>query len=105
MKMAKESEIEKSAKKSKRARKSSLAGVSLTEADGQLFESLRALRMEIAKKEKVPPYVVFSDKTLIHMCAAKPKTKEEMLAISGVGEFKYEKYGEIFINTVSGGIR
>ena len=103
MKMAKESELEKSAKKSKKTRKGSSASATLAEADEILFESLRALRMEIAKKEKVPPYIVFSDKTLIHMCAVKPKTKEEMLTISGVGEFKYEKYGEIFLNTVSGG--
>ncbi len=62
-----------------------------------LFEKLRALRMEIAKEEKVPPYIVFSDKTLTHMCIVKPETKEEMLTVSGVGEYKFGKYGERFL--------
>lgn len=65
-----------------------------------MFEKLRTLRMEIARAEKVPPYIVFSDKTLAHMCILKPKTKEEMLAVSGVGEFKYEKYGQRFLECV-----
>ena len=53
--------------------------------------------MKIAKEEKVPPYIVFSDKTLLHMAVIKPKTKEEMLSVSGVGEFKVEKYGHSFL--------
>ncbi len=105
MKLARETELEKNAGKSRKSRKSKLVSAALSEADEPLFESLRALRMEIARKEKVPPYLVFSDKTLICMCAAKPKTKEAMLAVSGVGEFKYEKYGELFLNAVSGGSR
>ena len=68
--------------------------------DHGLFEQLRALRLEIARKEKVPPYIVFSDKTLIHMCILKPKTRSEMLRVSGVGEMKYEKYGEQFLDVV-----
>lgn len=103
MKMAKETELEKTVKKAKKKRKGSAASAVLSEAEEALFESLRALRMEIAKEEKVPPYIVFSDKTLIHMCAMKPKTKEEMLTVSGVGEFKYEKYGELFLNVILGG--
>ena len=62
-----------------------------------LFDKLRRLRLEIAKEEKVPPYIVFSDKTLTHMCIVKPKTKAEMLTVSGVGEHKFEKYGERFL--------
>ena len=68
-----------------------------------MFEKLRSLRTEIAREEKVPPYVVFSDKSLVHMCVLKPKTREEMLTVSGVGEFKYEKYGERFLNCVQNG--
>ena len=51
----------------------------------------------MAKEEKVPPYIVFSDKTLAHMCVVKPKTRQEMLSVSGVGEFKFDKYGERFL--------
>ena len=104
MKMAKEQEHSGKVKEEKKTRKSKLSGVSgasLSEADEALFEILRALRTEIAKEEKVPPYIVFSDKTLIHMCVVKPRTKTEMLSVSGVGEFKYEKYEERFLYYVS----
>lgn len=103
MKMAKEQEHlakGKEEKKSKKSKLSAAVGSALSEAEEGLFETLRALRMEIAKEEKVPPYIVFSDKTLVHMCLVKPKTKEEMLSVSGVGEFKYAKYGERFLTCV-----
>lgn len=61
-----------------------------------LFERLRTLRMELAKKEHVPPYIVFADKTLIEMSTYLPDDGEKMLQISGVGNHKYEKYGEAF---------
>lgn len=100
MKMAKEQEQVAKAKKEKKGRKSAVAGAELSEAEETLFEKLRALRAEIAREEKVPPYIVFSDKTLAHMCILKPKTKAEMLEVSGVGAFKYEKYGERFLECV-----
>lgn len=68
--------------------------------DGELFERLRNLRMEIAKREKVPPYVVFSDKTLIEMSAKKPVNEEEMLLVSGVAQMKFSKYGEAFLQEI-----
>lgn len=68
--------------------------------DEVLFELLRSVRSEIAKKEKVPPYIVFADKTLLDMCSVLPKNKEEMLSVSGVGEVKYEKYGERFLEAI-----
>ena len=72
------------------------------------FEALRALRTEIAKEEAVPPYIVFSDKTLVDMCVNLPFTREEMLRVTGVGEHKYEKYGERFIARIkefTGGVK
>ncbi len=103
MKMAKEQEHPAKVKKAKRGKGvlSGLGDMEFTEAEEKLFERLRALRTEIAREEKVPPYIVFSDKTLIHMCLLKPKTKAGMLAVSGVGEFKYEKYGERFLSCVT----
>ncbi len=97
MKIAKEQEPVEKVKSQKKIKKSSASALELTEGEAALFEALRALRMEIAKEEKVPPYIVFSDKTLVHMSVMKPKTKEEMLSVSGVGEFKFEKYGERFL--------
>lgn len=61
------------------------------------FEALRQLRTRIARAQHVPPYLIFSDKTLESMCVLLPQTKEEMLAVHGVGELKYQKYGEQFL--------
>ena len=72
----------------------------LTSEGYDLFEKLRALRLEIAREESMPPYIIFSDKTLIDMCVKKPANKEEMLNVSGVGEHKFAKYGERFIEAI-----
>lgn len=74
--------------------------VSETDYDRELFEKLRALRLIIAREEKVPPYIVFSDKTLVNLCVSRPKTREEMLNVSGVGEIKFEKYGDRFLKAL-----
>lgn len=73
----------------------------LTGAGYQLFEKLRQLRLVIAKEEGMPPYIIFSDKTLIDMCARLPGNKQEMLAVSGVGEHKFQKYGERFLDEIA----
>lgn len=80
----------------------------LTDKGYALFEKLRHLRMELARKEKIPPYVVFSDKTLTDMCIKLPFTPDEMLVVNGVGQNKKEKYGVVFselIYKVTGGSR
>lgn len=84
-----------------KSRKKKAGAVSaLAEKDVELFEELRSLRMEIAKEEKVPPYMVFSDKTLAGMSSERPQTLDEMLEVSGVGQFKLEKYGERFLEGI-----
>jgi ATP-dependent DNA helicase RecQ len=65
------------------------------------FEILRALRAELAKKDSVPAYVVFSDATLKEMTKKLPNDKESFLKINGVGEVKFEKYGEIFLEKLA----
>ena len=97
MKMPKEQELRK---KEKRSRLSKASAGELGEQDETLFQRLRALRLEIAREEKIPPYMVFSDKTLIHMCILKPGNEEEMLNVTGVGRHKFEKYGKRFIDAV-----
>lgn len=104
MKMAKEQEKRSKEKKPEKTKKGPAGAGSLKDEEMQLFEKLRMLRTEIAREEKVPPYIVFSDKTLIHMCILKPKTKEEMLKVSGVGEFKYEKYGVRFLEKIGASV-
>lgn len=97
MKMAKEQErTEKPDKKKKKK-----SGVSLGEREEKLFGLLRKLRAEIARKEGVPPYVVFSDKTLIHMSTVQPADSVEMLGVTGVGDYKLKKYGEPFLQCVA----
>ena len=68
--------------------------------DAVLFEQLRTLRAEIAKQNEIPAYIVFSDKTLKDMSIKHPKTKEEMLEVNGVGEVKFERYGEEFLEVL-----
>jgi len=65
-----------------------------------LFEELRAVRKQIAEMEKVPPFVIFSDATIKDMCAKLPKTNEEFLNVSGVGDRKLQKYGLSFIQAI-----
>ncbi|MDE5718949.1 MAG: DNA helicase RecQ [Lachnospiraceae bacterium] len=64
------------------------------------FEELRELRREIAREKGIPPYLVFSDKTLVDMCVRLPMSREEMLEVNGMGAFKYEKYGERFLSCI-----
>lgn len=65
-----------------------------------LYEKLRQLRNETARKLQLPAYVVFTDKTLLEMSTYLPTTREEMLAISGVAQAKYDKYGEMFSKAI-----
>lgn len=97
MKVAKEQPKEKAKPEKEKSRR--LPKVD-KDVDPELFAQLRELRLELARKEKVPPYIVFSDKTLAQMCLVKPRTKAQMLEVSGVGEFKYEKYGDRFLQKI-----
>nr|WP_225941970.1 DNA helicase RecQ [Sporosarcina limicola] len=68
--------------------------------DDPLFEQLRALRRQLAQDAGVPPFVVFSDKTLQDMAARKPMTEEDFLEVNGVGLAKLERYGEAFMEEI-----
>lgn len=72
-----------------------------TEEDQELFLTLKALRMRIAKEKNVPPYVVFHDKTLIDMVIHKPQNLNMMGTIPGVGQSKLEKYGQTFLDALN----
>ena len=69
--------------------------------DEELFQKLRRVRERLAAKEFVPAYIVFSDATLRDMCNKRPSNEEEMLAISGVGKYKMDKYGEAFLQALA----
>ena len=91
---------DKMAKRKEKPKKNKKGMDSLTSNGFKLFDKLKELRLEIARAEKIPPYIVFNDKTLIDMCAKMPTTKSDMLNVSGVGENKYGKYGEKFIAVI-----
>jgi ATP-dependent DNA helicase RecQ len=89
----------KAARGSPSARAAS-AKAGLDGADLELFEALRAKRMEIAKDQGVPPYVVFPDTTLIALATERPMDEDEMLGISGIGQSKLERYGDAFLEVI-----
>ena len=67
------------------------------ESDQELLDQLKAKRTELAKIQNVPPYIIFHDKTLIEFALNKPKDKDSMSEISGVGQKKLELYGNEFL--------
>jgi len=69
--------------------------------DTILFEKLRSKRKELADASGVPPYIIFSDKSLIDMCHRQPKTKAEFSRVFGVGEQKLEKFSAVFIRVIN----
>ena len=78
-------------------KKSTEREIDFTQGDPTLFEKLKALRYDIARKKGLPPYIIFSDKTLHEMSVLKPVTPEDFLEVSGVGEKKLNQYGRKFI--------
>ena len=71
-----------------------------TEESAGLFAALKAVRMTIARQENVPAYVVFSNATLMDMADKAPCSMAEFLEVSGVGEVKAERYGQIFLDAI-----
>lgn len=80
-------------------RKGTVTSKQITKED-PLFNQLRALRMQLAQEAGVPPFVVFSDKSLRDMAAKMPTSEEEFLEVNGVGAAKMERYGEAFIKEI-----
>ena len=66
-------------------------------ADDALFEEMRSLRSQLAQEKNLPPYVIFSDKTLMELAEKQPQTSLEFLQIKGVGKSKLDNYGEQFL--------
>ena len=93
-------EKEKKEKKTRSRRGRSAATIDTGAADGELYDVLKKLRMELSLMEKVPPYVIFTNATLTEMASRKPCTFEELLSISGVGEKKANRYGDIFLSAI-----
>jgi ATP-dependent DNA helicase RecQ len=80
--------------------RSASAKSALEGSDMELFEALRAARMAIAKELSVPPYVVFPDTTLVAFATERPTSRDALLGISGVGQSKLERYGDLFLKVI-----
>jgi ATP-dependent DNA helicase RecQ len=69
--------------------------------DRELFQALRQKRMDISRAQNLPPYVIFHDKTLIELAAARPKSRAAMANVPGVGEAKLDRYGPAFLSVIA----
>ncbi len=78
--------------------------VDLDPLDQPLYEALRERRTALAQEQGVPPYVIFHDSTLREMATLRPQSLRELHAVSGVGEQKLERYGEIFLAVIQDGV-
>ena len=74
----------------------------VAEGDRDLFEALRRKRTELARTQNVPPYVIFHDRTLIELAAARPASRADMANVAGVGEAKLDRYGPAFLAVIAG---
>ncbi len=66
----------------------------------ELFQELKALRLQLSKAIGLPPYMIFTDKTLLDMSVKQPTNRAQMLQVNGVGENKYGRYGEDFLECI-----
>ncbi|MBT3659635.1 MAG: DNA helicase RecQ [Rhodospirillaceae bacterium] len=83
------------------AKKPPPAAVDLSDSDSELFNALKALRLELARGRGVPPYVIFPDKTLADMARKKPASVEAFSEVHGVGQAKLKKFAEPFLGAIA----
>lgn len=83
------------------SRKQAVKARASVAVDDELFQKLRALRYELAQKQGVPPYVIFSDDTLRQLALLQPQDEAQMLNVKGVGEAKLKKYGKVFLQALA----
>lgn len=84
----------------KGSKKDSVRAVETQHGRQELFDALKALRTDIAREKGLPPYIVFSDKSLHDMCALLPKSESDFLLVNGVGQNKLENYGREFLQVI-----
>lgn len=90
---------ERAVRREKSAKKS---GSGVLTGDGwRLFERLRQLRAAVASEENVPPYIIFSDRTLRDLCVRLPENSQDLLSVSGIGEHRARKYGQRFLDEIA----
>ena len=93
-------ELAAPAKASRREKRAAEVSAIASDADAALLTALKALRAKLAQAQKVPAYVVFSDRTLIELATHRPANPRAMREIHGVGDTKLERYGAAFLDVV-----
>lgn len=76
----------------------------VSDENAPLLSALKAKRRALAEEARAPAYIIFNDRTLIEMAEVRPKTLDDMARIGGVGAKKLEKYGDTFLNIITGEI-
>ncbi|MTI11450.1 DNA helicase RecQ [Curvivirga aplysinae] len=89
-------------RKAKLPKKTAASLALISEEDKEIFMRLKSLRQRIARAKDVPPYVIFNDKSLIHMSLEKPENRAEFLRINGVGDAKADQYADVFLAAIAG---
>ncbi len=84
----------------RKARRTTAPDAALASVDPAVWESLRELRMALARDQGVPPYVIFNDRTLTEMIRRNPATLDELADVPGVGQVKLERYGRTFLEAL-----
>ena len=92
-------------KGSRRDKRAATAAAIVGDADAALLEALKALRTRLAQAQKVPAYVVFSDRTLVELATHRPTTPRAMREVHGVGDTKLERYGAAFLDIVQAHVK
>ncbi len=82
-------------------KKKSAAAIELSTEDLRLFETLREIRKQLAGEQRVPPYVIFGDATLVEMSRERPASESELLQVNGVGQVKLERHGATFLEAIA----
>ena len=86
----------------KERRQAAIADARLTAEQEELLARLKALRFELSRRRRVPPYVIFSDRTLIDMAQRSPRSRDEFAAVSGVGQSKLAEFADLFLAAIAG---
>lgn len=87
--------------KKSRTKRTSPASTAVSEADRELYEALRALRLRLATEAGLPPYVICHDKTLVELAGKRPASEDALHGITGLGARKIERYGKAFLEIIA----
>ncbi|MEW8330465.1 MAG: DNA helicase RecQ [Candidatus Thiodiazotropha sp.] len=92
--------LRKTRKMKPKRRAKQIDAAEVGDADHALWQALRALRLELAQAQGVPAYVVFHDATLMEMAERRPRDRQQLAMISGVGDHKLARYGDAFLRVL-----